>query len=1045
MVDSEVERTRLSGGAIGRLTRGSLRTRLVGAFAAVLLVTILLSGVALHSATQNADASRWVSHTQEVISDIETMRTSLARVQNAYRGYLLAGTQEYLTPYFDFTRAYEARLANVRSRSRDNPEQLQRWDALEEQVDRWREDILEPGIELRSAVNRGEAELADIQGYVRTSAGLTAFNEITATLDAGVGLERSLLAERRDEAAAERNRLRLILVGGTALAVAIGAVVTWLLSRDVATSMANLTRQARRMAGGELDARIASRRSDEIGQTAAAFDDMADRLQLAMRQLEDAARQAQDRENQLRTIVDNAAEGILTILEDGTITTANPTARAMFAPDGSTLVGRCFDDLLADPPDHPKPTFADIRPEPGSERGVLREVEGCRTDGSSFPLEAVVSEIPEGAERRFIGIVRDITQRRTAEAQLRRQMRAAERAQSSTRAVLDAAGDAMILIGRDGTIVDLNQQFSDVFGVDATQVTGTPMREYGARLDRTFVDADRFRAMLYASIGDTETRITESFQQRWPVPRDLELYSIFVKTASGEELGRLYAFRDVTHQRELDRAKNEFVSLVSHELRTPLTSIKGYVDLLLDGEVGELEPDQREFLGIVGSNAERLVSLINDLLDISRIEAGRIELHLGPVELGPLLDRILTSFRPQLEDKRQQASVTIAPGLPAVEADEDRLTQVFANLISNAHKYTPAGGRIAIAARASERDVIVDITDSGIGMSEEEIEKLFTRFFRAQNRTTQEVGGTGLGLSITRSLIELHRGTIAVASAPGEGSTFTVTIPQAQRARPAPGGPMTGEPAGGTVLIVEDDADIARLIQLYLRRAGYRAVVAPDANAGLTLAREERPDLITLDVMLPDADGFTLLEWLKRDPETREIPVVMLSMLPDEGTGERLGAVDYVVKPIREQALVSRIGEVLRHRPSPTVLVADDDDDIRRLFARHLKSAGYEVVEAANGVETLAMLESRTVDLILLDVRMPEMDGIETLGALRERDATRSVPVIMITAGPDPVGDEGTALDRLGIAALLSKSISPGEVALAIDRAIASSTHPETP
>jgi CheY-like chemotaxis protein len=222
-------------------------------------------------------------------------------------------------------------------------------------------------------------------------------------------------------------------------------------------------------------------------------------------------------------------------------------------------------------------------------------------------------------------------------------------------------------------------------------------------------------------------------------------------------------------------------------------------------------------------------------------------------------------------------------------------------------------------------------------------------------------------------------------------------------------------------------------------------VTAENGRLGLEKARAVDPALIVSDYDMPVMTGFEMVHALKRDPETREIPVVMLSMLPDEGTGERLGAVDYVVKPIREQALVSRIGEVLRHRPSPTVLVAADDDDIRRLFARHLKSAGYEVVEAANGLETLAMLESRTVDLILLDVRMPEMDGIETLGALRERDATRSVPVIMITAGPDPVGDEGTALDRLGIAALLSKSISPGEVALAIDRAIASSTHPETP
>ncbi len=1020
-----------------------LRTRLIGAFASVLLLTALLGGVALLSAMENAEASRRVAHTNDVIAGIYSMRTSLSHVQNAYRGYLLAGTDGYLTPYFDHDRAYRAALVDVRELTADNPVQQERWDTLEEQVGHWRVDVLDPGIALRGAVNRGEAELADLQEYVRTATGFAAFNEITATLDAGAGMERDVLAERRETAAANRDRLRWILVAGTAITVAIGAVVTWLLSRDIGTAMADLTDRSRRIAGGQLDARIGSSRTDEIGQAANAFDDMADRLQDTMRRLEHAAAQAQEREGRLRTIVDNAAEGILAIAEDGTITTANPAAREMFAADGSSLVGRCFDDLLAEPPDRPKPTFADIRPEPGSERGVLRAVDGCRTDGSTFPLEAMVSEIPDGAERLFIGIMRDITERRQAEERLQHQIGVAERAESSARAVLDAAGDAMILIGRDGMILTLNRQFSVTFGVDADEVSATPMREYGKRLDRTFADADRFRALLYASIGDTETQIADSFQQQWPVARDLELYSIFVKTGRGEELGRLYAFRDVTHQRELDRAKNEFISLVSHELRTPLTSIKGYVDLLLDGEVGDLEPEQHEFLEIVGSNAERLVGLINDLLDISRIEAGRIELNLAPVALGPLLDRILTSFRPQLDDKRQQVSLTVAPDLPPVLADEDRLTQVFANLLSNAHKYTPAGGRIDVSVRADERAVTVDIVDSGIGMSDDELASLFTRFFRARNRTTQEVGGTGLGLSITRSLVELHHGTITVTSEPGKGSTFSVTIHRAVDAAPINGAP-DDRASGSLILIVEDDADIARLIQVYLRRAGYRTIIATDAASGLLRARDDAPDLITLDVMLPDADGFTLLEWLKRDPATREIPVVMLSMLPDEGTGERLGAVDYIVKQTREQALVNRIGEVLRNRPSPTVLVADDDTDIRGLFARHLRSAGYAAIEASSGREVLALLETHDVDLLLLDVSLPDMDGIDTLSALRGRDDTRSLPVIMIIAGPEPTGAEGTSLDRLDIAALLSKSMSPSDIARTVDHALATRNDTET-
>jgi signal transduction histidine kinase len=248
---------------------------------------------------------------------------------------------------------------------------------------------------------------------------------------------------------------------------------------------------------------------------------------------------------------------------------------------------------------------------------------------------------------------------------------------------------------------------------------------------------------------------------------------------------------------EASRLKTEFVSMVTHELRTPLTSIQGYVHLLHEGEAGELSEEQRELLEIVRNNAERLLALINELLDLSRIEAGRIELDLKTLDLPPLIRGVARSLRPLVDAKGQQLTVDVAEPLPAVRADADRVTQILTNLVSNAHKYTPAGGRISVAARGEDGRVRVDVTDTGIGLAPDEQAQLFTRFFRARNAATRQVGGTGLGLAIARSLVEMHGGEIAVKSAPGEGSTFSVTLPSVGEIEDTrgPDGPLGRSPA----------------------------------------------------------------------------------------------------------------------------------------------------------------------------------------------------------------------------------------------------------
>ncbi|GAC1631347.1 MAG: hypothetical protein NVS4B2_15210 [Chloroflexota bacterium] len=378
----------------------------------------------------------------------------------------------------------------------------------------------------------------------------------------------------------------------------------------------------------------------------------------------------------------------------------------------------------------------------------------------------------------------DITARKQAEDDVRHALDAlqAEHAEtdnmrSTYRAVLDASGDAMVLVSHDRRFVSMNRRFSEIFGVRSEDLEGRSWDEVQDLVTRIFANPEDFAASVSGSSADEESQFTQVVVQRWPEQRELELCSNPVRGACDSFLGRLFVFRDVTHERAVERLKDEFVALVSHELRTPLTSIGGYVELLLDGEVGEFSNEQQEFLQIVKSNTDRLVLLVNDLLDVSRINSGTIHLRLVPLDLASLIHDVARSFRPQIEEKEQRLTVSLEKKLPHVCADLDRTLQILTNLVSNAHAYTGKHGHIAIRADRDGDYLRVQVEDTGVGLSTYEQSHIFDKFYRARNRMTQKAGGTGLGLTITRSLVEMQGGEIGVSSSPGKGSTFSFTLP----------------------------------------------------------------------------------------------------------------------------------------------------------------------------------------------------------------------------------------------------------------------------
>jgi len=465
----------------------------------------------------------------------------------------------------------------------------------------------------------------------------------------------------------------------------------------------------------------------------------------------------------------------------------------------------------------------------------------------------------------------------------------------------------------------------------------------------------------------------------------------------GNFLGFVRTLHDITLEREMSAMKDEFVSTVSHDFRIPLTSIKGYVDLILDGEAGELNDMQKEFLTIVKQNGERLITMINDFLDISRIESGKIKFEIKPEDLKSMVQDVIDTFQHLINEKEMELEIKIPDVLPKVLIDRDRVIQVLNNLVSNAVKYTPQKGKIGIDIKNERGYVVVSVFDNGAGISVKDQKKLFTKFYRVDSSLTQETGGSGLGLSICKTIIERHGGKIWVGSKAGEGSVFSFSLPVAVK---------TGKPElikqGMRILVVDDEPDISRLIQLYLEKEGYYVIKAFDGEEALKMAKRERPNLITLDIMMGKIDGFEVLKKLKEDTHTASIPVIVLSVILDEKKGYQLGAADYLPKSVNKEKLIESINRIIRKTEQPeeekSVLIVDDDKDIVNFIEINLKKADFNVLKAHDGIEALKVIRKEIPDLVLLDIRMPKMNGYEVMEILKNDKKLRNIPIIIMTA-----------------------------------------------
>ncbi|MBI2534476.1 MAG: response regulator [Deltaproteobacteria bacterium] len=451
--------------------------------------------------------------------------------------------------------------------------------------------------------------------------------------------------------------------------------------------------------------------------------------------------------------------------------------------------------------------------------------------------------------------------------------------------------------------------------------------------------------------------------------------------------------------------KSQFLANMSHELRTPLNAIIGVTEMLQEDARDLKREDDLEPLERVLRAAKHLLALINDILDLSKIEAGKMDIHIESFAIAPLIEDVVQTIGTMAAKNGNEVVVNCAPDIGTMRADQTRIRQALLNLASNANKFTERGTVTIGAKRATEQGrewVTMAVTDTGIGLTPEQMGKLFHEFVQADASTTRKYGGTGLGLAISKRFCQMMGGDITVASEPGRGSTFTIRLPgEVGVAQPAAALRDAAAPRPGaarpTILVVDDDQTVREVMERYLAREGFSVVTASGGQEGLRLARELHPAAITLDVIMPDLDGWTVLAAIKGDPELADIPVILMTIVDEKNRGYSLGATDYIVKPVDRQ----RLSGVLRNicgAVGRQVLLVDDDDMMRRGMRLTLEKDGWQVSEAENGRIALARLTETRPDVIVLDLMMPEMDGFEFLVEMRSRAEWRDIPVLVVTA-----------------------------------------------
>lgn len=1046
--------------------RYKFETKLLLAYGFAMLVIGALAVLDWHTGRAAREAALWVTHTHEVAGYLEKVGADTLLIQLNAQNYNFTGNTESLAARNVAIAAREVALRRVKELTAEHPVQHEHFAGLRAAVD---ERLV---IYRRTELLHKTEGAAAAQAYLASAPRWETRERLQGILQTMDEEEDRLLQELQ----AEQSRVDKLE----------GALefITWLaLVLLLAGTYVMIRRQ------------IAARK-----------------------QVEAALRVS---EGSLATTLHSIGDAVLATDTDGRIIRMNPVAERLTGWPSAEAQGRPVAEVFRIVNEQTRaPTEVPVAAvlATGAVQGLANHTLLIARDGTEWPVADSAAPIRDdtGQVSGVVLIFRDVSAERAAEKLIKQhnellEQRVRERTvqlrenEARLQTVLENLGEGVVAASLDGQILQFNRAAIEMHGFTSAEEYLRRLPEFVDTFELASPDGARLamdqwplaRVLRGEALHDLDVSVRH-LGQLW---QKTFLYSgTLARDAAGQPLLAILTLRDVTEAKraeqeildlnaslerrvaertqqleEANRAKSDFLANMSHELRTPLNSIIGFSEMLKDGVLGELTAKQRGFIGDIFDAGTHLLSLINDILDLSKVEAGMLQLDADAVDVAALLQASTLVVREKALAHRIRLDTRLDPSLGTVLADERKLKQIVYNLLANAVKFTPEDGTVTLAARRCTRAEValdpalpgrlialppgedseflaISIEDSGIGIAEADLAKLYEPFTQVDSSAARHHAGTGLGLSLVRRLAELHGGTVGVASRPGAGSRFSVWLPYREFA--GEGEPATppavaldeGAPAAETTtpsrppvaLVVEDNDRMAELIAAQLRDEGFAVMRATTAEEGLVRAAKHRPQLITLDVFLPNMDGWEFMRRLKANPELAATPVVIITVAQDKQRSLALGARRVLQKPFTREELAATLAGLLDARSDGAparVLVVDDNMKTVELVATMLQAEGYHVLRAYGGAEAIEVAKSVLPDLVILDLMMPEVSGFEVARALRESEHTARIPIIVQTAKDLTAEDHARLNDH--VSAILSKeNFSTGELLAELRRAL---------
>jgi signal transduction histidine kinase/CheY-like chemotaxis protein len=1027
----------------------SIGSKIALGFALALAVLVSIGVTSYNQLRQLTDDSNWVDHTFIVQRELQALQADVARSESSARGYELLNDPALQAKSDQASSRAKEDLAQLRSLTPDNPIQQARLDKLGPLIDQ-RLDLL------RRLVTPGETPAANRENVIRD--GETYMDQVNQVISDMQAEENRLLEQRRNNETWMSSLAHATLAYGTILAFVLiggaGLLITWSITRPLRV----LAEGAARLGGGDYTHRVLVKSRDEVGDLSRHFNRMAEQVQERQNTLaeQDWLKTGLTRINTLFQGSRDPAEVCRTVLTElasligarnsALYVTSGDTApvlklQATYASDrapeqiapGEGLVGQCYLDrqrilLNETPPDYFRINSAlgDTPPR------VLLLQPAIYDNQTRAILELALLQPPTVVHLNLV-----------------------ERVAESLGVVLNtiAANQRTeeLLVQSQEMAVELSERNRDLRNSELL------LQEQQEELKQTNEEIEQTNEELQQTNEEIEEKASLLSTQK----KEVE------KTNREIEQARAELQQKAEQIAQTSRYKSEFLANMSHELRTPLNSLLILSKILAENHEGNLTEKQVQYAGTIQSSGHDLLELINEVLDLSRIESGAVELETAETRLSDIGQFVESTFRPVAETKQLEFSSELDPQLPATFiTDQRRLEQILKNLLSNAFKFTEQGSvrlKVAPATDGWDRDNAVlnntsavmafAISDTGIGIPEEKQKLIFEAFQQADAGTARKYGGTGLGLSISRELAALLGGSLKVESQVGAGSTFTLFLPTtfagpqrrtvSLKPTSAPARASTEIPppietalieddrdrlqAGDLILLViEDDADFAGVLRDFAREKGFKAVVASTVSGGVALAHQLHPSAITLDLHLPDSDGWVALDRLKHDSATRHIPIHIISADEERERSLRLGAVSYLQKPVTKEVIEQALSQTIDfiNRPLKNLLIVEDNPNERAALVALIGNGDVHSTSVGTAAETLALLETTRFDCIVIDLGLPDMNGLDLIRAIHEKYGPQAPPLIVYT-GRELSRQEETELRLISDSIVIKNARSP--------------------